>query len=191
MPPQSPVENMLIAVVQYQRNMAVSGTVGVSLRGPLRPSLKTLFEPQHPSHPIVYILSNLVRATTYRSLSEQLGTFLVLYTLFQWQVTHNYETYINLPEWYRPTAAQLSIPHPSWVSYLGWPEMRDIVIKDPARYANVEFQYLYVANANVHWPYPPEATLVFEGEELRVTDTFLNHVMDLRNWTLDDPYVIS
>jgi hypothetical protein len=32
--------------------------------------------------------------------------------------------------------------------------------------------------------------MVFEGEEWRLTDTFRNHVMDLRNWTLDDPYVI-
>ena len=128
--------------------------------------------------------------STFRGLAEQLATFIALYSLFQWQVTHSYDTYTNLPEWYRPTAAQLSIAHPPWVSYLAWPEMRDVVIKDQARYTNTEFQYLCVTNANVHWPYPPEAALVVEGEEVRVTDTFLNHVMDLRNWTFDDPYVI-
>jgi hypothetical protein len=79
-------------------------------------------------------------------------------------------------------------PHPVWITYIGWPELRDIVIANQERYATEEFQFLYTISINVNWPYRSEDVLVFENGDVRACEAFARHVRRLENWSLDKPF---
>lgn len=189
-PPNSPMENALISIVQRQRNLALGGTTGTALTGPSQPSIKPLLLANHSNstHPVSYFLSKILRVLNYRSFSEKVGTFLVMYPVFQWQISHTFETFSNLPIWYRPQPSQITTPHPVWITYIGWPKLRDAVIANQERYATEEFQYLYTISVNYNWPYRSDNVVVFEGGAVRVYEGFARHVMRLENWSLDAPF---
>ncbi|PVH67407.1 hypothetical protein DL98DRAFT_523366 [Cadophora sp. DSE1049] len=189
-PPNGPMESMMVGIIQQKRSLVLCDTTGTALTGPYQPSLKPLCCPDlsNSTHPVLLILSNILRGLTYRSLPEKIGTLLVLYPVFQWQISHTFETYNNLPEWYRPQPSQLIAPHPIWITYIGWPKLRDIVIADQKIYATEEFQFLYTISANVNWPYPAADALTFEGGDVRASEAFARHVRQLTNWSLDKPF---
>lgn len=70
----------------------------------------------------------------------------------------------------------------------GWGRLKDIVINNQERYATDEFQHLYTCSLNINWPYRDKDILVFEGEEVRVTDDFARYVYTQSNWSLDEPF---
>lgn len=189
-PPNGPMESMMVGIIQQQRSLVLGGTTGTALTGPYQPSLKPLCYPDlsNSAHPTLLILSNILRGLTYRSLLEKVGTLLVLYPVFQWQILHTFETYTNLPEWYRPQPSQLITPHPIWVTYIGWPKLRDIVIANQKMYVTGEFQYLYTISANLNWPYRAADALVFVGDDVRPSEAFARHARQLANWSLDEPF---
>lgn len=57
-----------------------------------------------------------------------------------------------------------------------WGKLRDIVINDQEKYATDEFQHVYISSLNVNWPYRDQDIVVFEGDEVRLTDGFVQHV---------------
>ncbi|PVH71695.1 hypothetical protein DL98DRAFT_93623 [Cadophora sp. DSE1049] len=162
-PPNGPMESMMAGIIQQQRSLVLSDTTGTTLTGPYQPSLKPLCYPDlsNSTHPALLILSNILRGLTYRGLPEEIGTLLVLYPVSQWQISRTFETYNNLPEWYHPQPSQLITLHPIWITYIGWPYLRDIVIANQKMYATGEFQFLNTISANVNWPYPAADALVF------------------------------
>jgi hypothetical protein len=62
------------------------------------------------------------------------------------------------------------------------------VIGNQARYATEEFQHLYTASLNLNWPYQELDALSFEGDEVKASDAFIQHVRNLANWSLDEPF---
>lgn len=66
--------------------------------------------------------------------------------------------------------------------------MRDIVIGNQARYANDNFQHAYASSLNLNWPYHDMDALSFEGDEVKVSETFRRHALNLSNWSMDEPF---
>ena len=42
------------------------------------------------------------------------------YQIQQWQITGSEDDYYSMPEWLRPTAAQLVTAHPIWMDTMPW-----------------------------------------------------------------------
>ena len=189
-PPKDPLENILINVIQHQRCLAVGGTRGTALTGPSKISLKPLLclEPSTSTHPVLFILSGLLRALTHRGLPEKVGNLIIMYPVFQWQISPTVETYNNLPEYYTPLASQVVTPHPAWITYIGWPKLRDIVITNQERYATDEFKHLFTTSSNVNWPYRSDDIFFIVDGDIRVSEAFMKHARRLENWSLDRPF---
>jgi hypothetical protein len=111
-----------------------------------------------------------------------------MYPVFQWQISPTLETYSNLPEYYAPLASQVITPHPAWITYIGWPKLRDIVIANQQMYATDEFKHLYTTSSNVNWPYRSEDVLFIMEGDVRVSEAFMKHARRLQNWSLDEPF---
>lgn len=62
------------------------------------------------------------------------------------------------------------------------------MIGNQSRYATDEFQHTYTASLNLNWPYRELDALTFEGDEVRASDAFIQHVRNLGNWSLDEPF---
>ncbi|KAH6674331.1 hypothetical protein B0J14DRAFT_480362, partial [Halenospora varia] len=190
LPPTGPVDAILIGILQCQRSLALNGTAGESLTGPVQPSLQALIRPErsNETHPVASIISSLLHRTALRGLAEKVGALYVIYRLTQWQITPNIRTFNNLPEWHQPRSSQYITPHPIWVTQIIWGKLRDVVINNQEIYATDEFQHIYTANLNVNWPYRDIDVLNFEGNEVRLTTAFENHINNLANWSLDEPF---
>ena len=57
-----------------------------------------------------------------------------MYPVFQWRISPTLATHNNLPECYTPLASQVVTPHVAWITYIGWPKLRDIVIANQEKY---------------------------------------------------------
>ncbi|CZR59834.1 uncharacterized protein PAC_09728 [Phialocephala subalpina] len=189
-PPTGPIDSILIGLLQRQRNMALEGVTGTDLTGPFHPDVRGLLslEDSASTYPIASVLVDLVRRIALKGLAEKAAMVYLIYRLTQWQISPSPETYNNLPDWYGPRASQLMTGHPIWLTLMIWGKLRDIVINDQGKYATDEFQHLYASSLNVNWPYRDQDIVVFEGEEVRLTDGFVRHVNVQSNWSLDEPF---
>lgn len=89
--------------------------------------------------------------------------------------------YDKIPELYRPTAAQINIPHSAAVEFCVFPRMRDALCR---RYR--DFLPALAANITCNWPYDAEAC-VERSQETRhivLTDDFCRHILVPEHWTL-------
>lgn len=66
--------------------------------------------------------------------------------------------------------------------------MRDIVVQNQEKYATTEFLDLFQTSINVNWPFGEEDILMFVGDEVRMTDAFIQHLQTLENFSLDEPF---
>jgi hypothetical protein len=190
LPPTGPVDSLLIGLIQTQRSMAISGTVGKHLTGPYHPSIKSLLYPDQnvQSHPVSSVISNLLQNTLLSGLPEKAACFFIMYRLLQWQISLKKENYDNLPVWYIPRSSQILTPHPIWIDQIPWGKLRDKIINNQELYATDEFQQIYNASLNVNWPFQPVDVMAFVGDEVRVTEVFERHILRLENWSLDAPF---
>lgn len=188
--PTGPVDSIFVSLLQRRRQIALEGTSGIALIGPASPSLKALVNPEQSNnvHPVASVISNLLQRTSLRSLPEKIAAMLIIYSLVQWQISPTEETYNNIPEWFTPRASQQFTAHPFWATMIAFPKLKDIVIGNQSRYATDEFQHTYTASLNLNWPYRELDALTFEGDEVRASDAFIQHVRNLGNWSLDEPF---
>jgi hypothetical protein len=74
------------------------------------------------------------------------------------------------------------------VPQIPWGKLKDIVIANQRQYATDEFHHMYTSSLNLNWPYRDLDAIVFEGDEVRASDAFVQHVHNLSNWSLDEPF---
>lgn len=181
------------SVIQRQKEItATGGNEALTLaKGPRLPNITALIMPQEPTkiHPVAGILSDMLRRLTYRTFVDKIAAFLVIYPVFQWQIANDYDSYVNLPEYAKPTLLQRSIPHPIWVCAVGWPRMRDILILNQELYCTEEFQYMMVHSLNCNWPYGTEAAISRTRDGFTITKEFWEHIRVMENWSLEEPFI--
>jgi hypothetical protein len=83
--PTGPVDSIFVSLLQRRRQIALEGTSGIALIGPVSPSLKALVNPEQSNnvHPVASVISNLLQRTSLRSLSEKMAAMVVIYSLVQ------------------------------------------------------------------------------------------------------------
>lgn len=190
--PDNPIEKILYGVIQTQRERAKEGLSNTALAGPRRPSASMLAAPDRFNpleiHPVARTLGEMLSKITYRTFIDKLGALIVMYPVYQWQITLTYEAYANIPSWCLPLLCQRMTPHPVWICALGCPGLREMCVADQERYCTEEFQYLLVASLNMNWPHGIEEALVWDGKDIKFRDEFWEHARVLDNWTVDEPF---
>ena len=186
-PATRPVDNTLINLVQRQRDLALSGANIESVLGPYQPSIKALVYPDHlfKVHPVASAFSHLLHETVIQDLPVKMAVLFHMTHLVQWQIALSEDAYKALPDWHIPMTSQLLTPHPVWVSHMLWPKLRNRVVERQDLYANDEFLFLYTSGLNSNWPYSIAEALHFESADVRISEVFERHVLDLDHWSLD------
>lgn len=190
LPPSCPVDHLLLGIVQRQRSLLAAGATKAEVLGPYHPSLRILTYPDQAEdgNAISTLIANLLQRTSVPGLPEKAACLFVMYHLAQWQIAPSPETYGNLPEWHTARPSQLMTPHPIWVTQIPFGKLRDRIIANQDKYATDEFQELYSSSMSINWPKEPIDILVFDGNDVRVSDEFARHCTTLANWSLGEPF---
>jgi hypothetical protein len=130
-------------------------------------------------------------STAMQRLPEKVASIYMIYKAMQWQIRPTLDTYEDMPEWFSPRPSQHMCPHPSWVSQIKFPKLRDKVISNQALYANERFLIMYTSSLCVNWPYQDADIFKFENGKVGVTDLFENHILKLDNWSLTEPFTYT
>jgi hypothetical protein len=190
LPPTCPVDHLLIGVVERQRSLLAAGAPKAEVLGPYHPSLRILAYPDQTEdgNALSTLIANLLQRTSVAALPEKAACLFVMYHLAQWQIAPSPETYSNLPDWHTARPSQLMTPHPVWVTQIPFGKLRDKIIANQEKYATQEFRTLYSASMSINWPKDPVDLLVFDGNDIRVSDEFARHCTTLANWSLGEPF---
>lgn len=101
-------------------------SAGASLQdiiGPPDPDLTLYLFPtlSHYISPIMSLLSDIVRTySAIRRLPEKISILMNLFTYLRWLIQPSFDNYHAMPEFMRPTEAQVRVPHPIWVDVVPW-----------------------------------------------------------------------
>ncbi|TVY73466.1 hypothetical protein LSUE1_G005125 [Lachnellula suecica] len=185
-----PIENILFGMVQDQRSLFREGIPGTELAGPRIPCLNALVMPgsSRSVHNVARVISELLNRITYRTWMEKLGAFVIMYPVYQWLIMQSYETYSNLPSWLLPRLAQRTRPHPVWITGLGFPRLREVIVENQERYDTEDFQFLFVESLNVNWPHGIEAALTWTDGDVFISKQFWDHTRNFENWSMNEPF---
>lgn len=124
-----------------------------------------------------------------QGLPEKVASIYMIYKALKWQIKPCLETYEDMPSWFSPRPSQLMCAHPSWVSQIKFPKLRDRVINNQHLYANDRFLAMYTAGLRVNWPFRDVDIFRFENGKVGVTDLFETHILDVDNWSLGEPFI--
>ncbi|KAH8698506.1 putative bZIP transcription factor [Talaromyces proteolyticus] len=154
------------------------------------PSVSSLLNPAEDSpysYSISKVFSDILRAfPDISSLPEQVGTLYIMFQLMRWQMDPTQQNYDRMPDWLTPRPAQLFTPHPAWVDYLLWPQVRDRLVYNYRNYPFENWFGPYTRTISCNWPYEATDCLLHntDSDELLINPVFERHVRNLRNWTL-------
>jgi hypothetical protein len=120
LPPSSPIDSILVDLVQRQRDLFLGGSLREIVIGPYSPSLEALLNPARSNsvHPLISVMSSLLEKTSLRGFPEKVAALFLMNCLTQWRIMLSEETYNNLPEWFVPGVSQLLVPHRIWVDHV-------------------------------------------------------------------------
>ncbi|KAI0206799.1 hypothetical protein F4808DRAFT_466743 [Astrocystis sublimbata] len=175
--------------------------------GPLRPNVRPLLQahghllgslglrgPQTqgaPAYPLVDIATSIFDSNNLMLPLERVGGFLLFKALIAWLVQPTRDTFSGLREILPSQPIQQQIPHPQWMDFILWPNLRSAVIDRQAFYNNPEFRHVYCTNLRLkNWPVGiTEAfTVDFSTGSIYASDEFSEHIWDLRNWGMHENF---
>ncbi|CAK7263733.1 hypothetical protein SEPCBS119000_000633 [Sporothrix epigloea] len=146
-----------------------------------------LREPHEPQLPAVSISADHVTGPlTVFTTPEKLALLYVTRIYTRWLIAPTRQHYDSIPEFFRPTASQLIVPHPVWIDTLGWPRARERLINhfDYTRYP--EFASIISESFSISWPHDALEGILEDGAGGGdiMTRAFVQHVREPRNWTV-------
>jgi hypothetical protein len=180
---------ILLDFLHTRQREVAEGVSKQRLVGPPYPSVSSLLNPAKSafSHPLSEVFSDIMsKFPDIDTVPERVAVVYVMFILMRWQIYSTQENYDRLPDWLRPGASQLTIPHPAWMDYLPWPRMRDRMISAPADYDFSNWLIPYTTELSVNWPYEASSALLSTNEsgELVINPVFEQHIRNLINWSL-------
>ncbi|KAF2086773.1 hypothetical protein K490DRAFT_19114, partial [Saccharata proteae CBS 121410] len=116
------------------------------------------------------------------SLAEKLACAEVVKGLMQWQICPSRQNLERLPEWSRPTEAQMVTPHDPLIDYLPWPSVREYFLHHPEYHVAGSLNGLICVN----WTYD-DSSMFYRDPNSGVcvlSPAFREHIRDLNNWTM-------
>ncbi|RKF56247.1 putative bzip transcription [Golovinomyces cichoracearum] len=197
--PVNAIESMLLGCLQQLRPLNSPNIKRP--KKPWQPNIKGLIYPElrDEVQGVDLMLSDLVKSMALLNLPIKVGFFYLVHRFLQWQAALDEDSWNCLPPWMRPEPVQLSNRHPIIASLIFWPNLRKATIESQPRYFSAalnpgqsssqnSFNDAYISSLNLSWPYAD--TDIFSlpetgSDEIHVSDTFLTHIQDLANWSLD------
>lgn len=191
LPPDNPVDMILISIINTQR-VAATNSLCFSKSPSRTPNLESFVYPEIHARkdPISSSVAHVLASTAMKRFPERIASLYMIYKALQWQIKPTLDTYEGMPDWFSPRASQLVCPHPSWVSQIKFPRLRDKVINNQPLYANERFLAAYTASLCVNWPFRDVGIFEFDNGKVRITDVFESHVLKLENWSLTEPFTL-
>jgi hypothetical protein len=187
--PTCPLDNILLDFLHERQQQAASGMETPKLVGPAYPSVSSLLNPSHASHPLSKVFTDILGTfPDLSTLPEKVAVLYIMFLVMRWQISPTQENYDRLPDWATPRPSQLFTPHPAWIDHLPFPRMRDKLVRDHERseYLFDNFFIPFTSTLSLNWPYEPTDTLLASGdsEELMINPVFERHMRRLDNWSL-------
>jgi hypothetical protein len=120
------------------------------------------------------------------SLICRMAAMWATWHLMRWLIHRTPETYLAIPDWYRPTPYQMFVPHPIYVDFLFWPRFRDVVIQRIDLQCQPKFWYSEAATTvGCNWPGKFQDAVCYDSVgKLTLSPAFIQHLMDLSNWSI-------
>ncbi|OAP57556.1 hypothetical protein AYL99_08294 [Fonsecaea erecta] len=188
-PPTCPLDSLLLKFLQSRQREPVGGANALPTT-PSYPSVSSLLNPSAPRRSIdelSQLMTDIIsKFPNISELPDQVATLFIMFTQMRWQIHPTKENYERVPEWFRPTPAQIFHAHPAWMDHIPWPRMRDRVVANPQDYPFDNWFYAFTSGLSVNWPYDPVDCLLStsEKEEPVINPVFESHIRRLENWSL-------
>lgn len=120
------------------------------------------------------------------SMTCRLAFMWLAWHLMRWVIHPTPETYLAIPDWYKPTPYQMFFLHPIYADFHIWPRFRDVVIQR----IDLQYQPKYwfseaAKTVDCNWTSSLQDALCYDGAgKLSLVPVFVQHIMDLGNWTI-------
>ncbi len=194
-PSTCPLDSILLAFLHERRQRAAAGEPMQIVLGPSYPSVSSLLNPATNAyvHPMTKVFTDILAAFpgVFR-LPERVAILYYMFLNMRLSIDPSRETYNRLPWWARPTASQLSTPHPAWVDHVPFPRMREKLAREhnSSEYLFDNFFIPFTSTISVNWPYEPEDAFyqMPNGGELLINPVFERHLRRIENWTLGENF---
>lgn len=197
-PPKTKIN--LKAVLEYQTPSAslstftpASDSANVAPGTFALPSMNLCIPTAAPSPRIAHLSARLTSALcnigNLSGIIERLGALVIVPKMVLWLTFPCAETGAALPECFRPTALQRSVPHPQWVDMVLLPPLRDIILQQPG-YATDGMLTTFAGNVSLAWPGDMvDAFVIDDAGDAWLSERFVAHAEDLRNWSLGNEFL--
>ncbi|EXJ91800.1 hypothetical protein A1O3_00350 [Capronia epimyces CBS 606.96] len=179
---------MACAIVSYldlARSMISQGTPILEVFGPERPIVDLLFRSrkENDAHSVCHFACELISGLEGMDFAAKLGLAFMFVHLIRWIILCSTANYARIPELYRPTAAQTTIPHSAAVEFCPFRQLRDALCRQ-----HREFLPALASNISCNWPYRVDTCVQphDDSPHLVLTDSFCRHIQDPENWTVRD-----
>lgn len=143
-----------------------------------------------PSHPLVELLAAYFDKQKMHRTLERVGCFVLCQRLVAWLIHPTPETYAGLGA-LAPRPCQQAVAHSQWVDFVLWGRLREVILQKADAYATEEFLHFYCINLRLpHWHGGPSEAFHRDDATgaLRLTDSFIHHVLDPRRWSLGEDF---
>jgi len=118
-------------------------------------------------------------------LSEKLASCVLLAPLIRWQISPTLEHYRAIPDCMKPTPVQTMVPHPAWIDYVPWPEVREFFIKCPDVVGDSDIPALFARCMHINWASNNMLHVSPATDTLVLNEEFERFTRDLNNWSLE------
>ncbi|KAK5198627.1 hypothetical protein LTR92_001098 [Exophiala xenobiotica] len=187
LPPTCPLDGLLVNFLRSRQNENTNNPD--SLLNPAYPSVSSLLNPSggHRLDPLSQLMTDIIsKFPNISELPDQAATLFVMFVLMRWEINPTQENYEHIPEFMRPTPAQVVTPHPAWIDHVPWPHMRDRLV---ASYHDYPFQNWFIpftSDLSVNWPYEAVDCLLATSEKAEpvMNPVFERHIRRLENWSV-------
>lgn len=187
--PTCPLDALLLDFRSERQQRAAEGYEQNEVTGPRYPSVSSLLNPANSkySHPVSKVFTDIItKFPEISCLPEKVTILYLMFIYMRWMISPTKENYERLPEWIRPLPCQLDIPHPAWMDYLPYPEMRERVIlaNDPSVFYFDNWFLPFTSTFSISWPYEEAHTLLRnpDSDEIMINPVFESHMRNLDNW---------
>lgn len=187
-PPTCPLDGLLLNFLISRQQEPGNDASNPSLN-PTYPSVSSLLNPSggHNLDPLSQLMTDIIsKFPNIANLPEQIATLFCMFMHMRWHIHPTQENYERVPEWMRPTAAQLFTPHPAWIDHLPWPRMREKLVANYQDYSFENWFIPYTSDLSVNWAYDPVDCLLSTSEDKDpvINPVFERHIRRLENWSV-------
>lgn len=190
-PPTCPLDRLLLNFLHSRQRDPNNGdgVDGSVLSPPSYPSVLSLLNPSSNAtlDPLSQLMTDIIsKFPNISELPNQIAVLFAMFSLMRWQIHPTQGNYDRLPDWLRPTPAQIYTAHPAWLDHIPWPRMRDVLVANQQAYPFDNWFLSFTAGLSVNWPYDPVDCLLTTSEKDQpvMNPVFERHIRRIENWSL-------